>query len=172
MASRTCWPEGSRTYLGRQTRARIGPGIPKRACPQQTGPPLRRRPSWTRRPFQWRTWRTDQFRRMRVSRCANIRSPSHTNQLVGYVSVILPGKLLSDSTLHQSRQRGQNVDRRVDLPVVELTVDKDLTLGNVSSQIGDGVGDVCGYKGKDTPFESIGGSLRHSPSLGMVKMGI
>lgn len=79
--------------------------------------------------------------------------------------MILPCEFLSDGTLHQSGQRRQDVDRRVDLPVVELTVDEDLSLGligekvalsagvnecnaspanthNVSGQIGNGMGDV------------------------------
>ena len=79
--------------------------------------------------------------------------------------MILPREFLSDGTLHQSGQRRQDVDRRVDLPVVELTVDEDLSLGlmdekvalsagvnecntspastyNVSGQIGNGMGDV------------------------------
>lgn len=79
--------------------------------------------------------------------------------------MILPREFLSDGTLHQSGQRRQDVDRGVDLPVVELTVDEDLSLGlidrkvvlsagvkeyipspantyNVSGQIGNGMGDV------------------------------
>jgi hypothetical protein len=50
-------------------------------------------------------------------------------QLVGHVPMILPCKLLTDSTLHQSRQRGQDVDGRVDLPVVKLTINENLSLG-------------------------------------------
>jgi hypothetical protein len=43
--------------------------------------------------------------------------------------MIFPCKLFTDSTLHESGQRGQDVDRRVDLSVVELTINKDLSLG-------------------------------------------
>ena len=39
-------------------------------------------------------------------------------------------------------REGSTLMGRVDLPVVELTVNVDLTLGNVSGQIGDGVGDI------------------------------
>jgi len=56
--------------------------------------------------------------------------------------VILSGKLLSDSRLHESGKRGQDVDGRVDLPVVELTIDEDLALCDITSQIRDRMGDI------------------------------
>jgi hypothetical protein len=65
-----------------------------------------------------------------------------TYQLVGDISVILSGKLLSNSRLHESGERGQDVDRGVNLLVVELTVDEDLTFCDITSQIGDRVGDI------------------------------
>lgn len=64
-------------------------------------------------------------------------------QLVGHIPVILPRQLLPDRRLHQPRQRREHVDGRVDLSVVELSVDRDLTLGNVTSKIGNRVGNVC-----------------------------
>ena len=64
-------------------------------------------------------------------------------QLIGDITVILPGEFLTDSTLHETRQRRQHVDGRVNLSVVELTVDKDLALRNVTSQIGDRMGNIC-----------------------------
>jgi len=63
-------------------------------------------------------------------------------QLIGYISVILSGKLFSDSRLHESGKRGQDVDGRVDLPVVELTIDEDLSLCDITSQIRDRMGDI------------------------------
>ena len=48
-------------------------------------------------------------------------------ELVGHVRVVLPGHSLADGGLHQSTQRGQHVDGRVDLAVVQLTVNVDLT---------------------------------------------
>lgn len=57
--------------------------------------------------------------------------------------MILTGHALTDGRLHETRERGKNVDRGVDTLVVELTVNEDLALGNVTSQIGDRVGDVC-----------------------------
>jgi len=56
--------------------------------------------------------------------------------------VILPGEFLSDGGLHKSGERGKNVDRRVDLSVVKLSVDEDLSLCDVTGKIGDGVGDI------------------------------
>ena len=49
-------------------------------------------------------------------------------QLVGHISVVLSGKLLADSALHQPRKRGQNVDWWVNLTIVELAIDEDLSL--------------------------------------------
>lgn len=79
--------------------------------------------------------------------------------------MVTTSQLLSDSTLHQSREGGEDaarereksanerrergkkredaLDRRVDLLVVQLTVDRDLTLRDVTRQIGNRVGDVC-----------------------------
>ena len=56
--------------------------------------------------------------------------------------MILSGKLFSDSRLHKSRERGQDVDRGVNLPVVELTIDEDLALCNITSQVRDRVSDI------------------------------
>jgi hypothetical protein len=64
-------------------------------------------------------------------------------QLVGHVTVVLASVALADGGLHETRQRGEDVDWRVNTLVVKLTVDEDLALGNVTSQIGNGVGDVC-----------------------------
>lgn len=53
--------------------------------------------------------------------------------------MVLPGQLLADSTLHQTRKRWQYVDRWVYLLVVQLSIDEDLTLGDIASQICCGV---------------------------------
>ena len=63
--------------------------------------------------------------------------------------MILPGHSLPNGRLHQSGERGQNVDWGIDLSVVELTVDVDLTLGDVAGQIRDGVSDVIVRHGQD-----------------------
>uniref|UniRef100_A0A2M4D215 Putative secreted protein n=1 Tax=Anopheles darlingi TaxID=43151 RepID=A0A2M4D215_ANODA len=63
-------------------------------------------------------------------------------QLVGHIRVILARHALTDGGLHQTRQRRQHVDRRIDLSVVQLTIDVDLTLGNVTGQIGNRMGDI------------------------------
>mmetsp|Transcript_8763 Transcript_8763/g.12022 ORF Transcript_8763/g.12022 Transcript_8763/m.12022 type:complete len:403 (-) Transcript_8763:296-1504(-) len=48
----------------------------------------------------------------------------------------------TDGRLHQTRQGGEHIDGRVDLPVVQGVVDKDLTLSDVASQVGNGMGDI------------------------------
>lgn len=48
----------------------------------------------------------------------------------------------ADGRFHQTGERGQDVDWRVDTLVVQLTIDEDLSLRDVASQIGDGVGDI------------------------------
>lgn len=47
-----------------------------------------------------------------------------------------------NSFLHETGERGEDVDGRVNLLVVKLTIDEDLALSNVASQIGDGMGDI------------------------------
>jgi hypothetical protein len=63
-------------------------------------------------------------------------------QLVGDGSMVLAGHTLANSGLHETRQRGQYVDRRVDLSVVDLTIDVDLSLSNITGQIGNRVGNI------------------------------
>lgn len=66
-----------------------------------------------------------------------------TDQLVRYITVVLPGQFITDGTLHQTRQGRQHIDGWVDLPVVQLTVDEDLSLGDVASQVGNWMCDIC-----------------------------
>ena len=66
--------------------------------------------------------------------------------------------VLLDGLLHEAGEGGQDVDGRVDLLVVQLPVDEDLSLRDVACQIGDGVGDVV--------------VLSLSKSTGMERMGI
>ena len=56
--------------------------------------------------------------------------------------MILSGVTLTDTILHQSGQRRQNIDRRINCLAVKLTVQNDLTLGDVSGQVRDRVGDI------------------------------
>jgi hypothetical protein len=57
--------------------------------------------------------------------------------------MVLAGQLLADRALHETRQRRQNVDGRVDLSVVELAINEDLALRDVACQVRDRVGDIC-----------------------------
>jgi len=55
----------------------------------------------------------------------------------------------SNSRLHESGERGEHVDWWVDLSVVEISVNEDLSLGNVTSQIWDGMSDIIVGHGKN-----------------------
>jgi hypothetical protein len=63
-------------------------------------------------------------------------------QLVGHVAVVFPCAALADGGLHETGERGEDVDGWVDTLVVELTVDEDLAFRNVTCQVGDGMCDV------------------------------
>mmetsp|Transcript_62504 Transcript_62504/g.167420 ORF Transcript_62504/g.167420 Transcript_62504/m.167420 type:complete len:421 (+) Transcript_62504:365-1627(+) len=80
--------------------------------------------------------------------------------LIGDVGVVHSRHSLANTRLHQSGQRRQHVDRRVDLPVVQTAVHKHLPLSNVAGQIWDGVGDVIVGHGQDREL-----SDRPVPSL-------
>lgn len=58
-----------------------------------------------------------------------------THQLVGDIGVVLTGHALTDGGLHQTRQRWQHVDWRVDLPVMQLTVDVNLSREHINVYI-------------------------------------
>lgn len=64
-------------------------------------------------------------------------------KLVRDIGVIATGELLANSRLHETRKRWKDVDWWVDTLVVQLTVNEDLTLGNVTSKIGNRVSDIC-----------------------------
>ncbi len=48
----------------------------------------------------------------------------------------------ADGGLHETRKRRQHVDWGVDLPVVQVSVNKYLAFGDVASQVGNGMSDV------------------------------
>lgn len=56
--------------------------------------------------------------------------------------MILPCKLFADCTLHETRQRRQDIDRRIYLTIMELPVDKNLPFRYVPSEIRNGMGDI------------------------------
>jgi hypothetical protein len=62
--------------------------------------------------------------------------------LVGDVAVIFSRAALADRRLHETREGWQNVNWRIDTPVVELTVDEDLSLGDVARQVRDRMCDI------------------------------
>ncbi len=54
-------------------------------------------------------------------------------ELVGNLLVVGPGSLVSDGRLHETTETGQDVDWRVDVSIVELSIEVNLTLGDVAS---------------------------------------
>jgi len=72
--------------------------------------------------------------------------------------VIISGELLegtvllflnTNSGLHQTGERRKYINWRVDLSVVEITVNEDLSFSNVTSKIWDGMGDIIVRHGED-----------------------
>jgi len=94
---------------------------------------------------------------------------SDTYELIGDISMILPCQLLTNSALHQTRKRRQHIDGRVDLPVVELPIDEDLALSNVTSEIRNRMCDVYAKSYEVNRFIKKWANI---PSLGIVRMGI
>jgi hypothetical protein len=56
--------------------------------------------------------------------------------------MVLSCAALTDGRLHETREGGQHVDRWVDTLVVQLTVNEDLSLRNVTCQVRDGMCDI------------------------------
>ena len=57
--------------------------------------------------------------------------------------MIVTSTTFANGGLHQTGERGKDVDRRVDALVVQLTVDEDLALSDVSCQIGNWMCNIC-----------------------------
>lgn len=63
-------------------------------------------------------------------------------QLVGHIGVVLASTAFTNSRFHETRKRWEDVDGRADTLVVKLTINEDLTLSNVTSQVRNGVSDI------------------------------
>ena len=62
-----------------------------------------------------------------------------------------------DGFLHETGKRGQDVDWWIDLFVVQLPIDENLSLCDVASEIGDGMRDVIVLSGVEvTGMERMG----------------
>mmetsp|Transcript_52457 Transcript_52457/g.145440 ORF Transcript_52457/g.145440 Transcript_52457/m.145440 type:complete len:286 (+) Transcript_52457:113-970(+) len=70
-------------------------------------------------------------------------------ELVRDVGVVSTRHALADTGFHEAAERRQNIDGRVDLPVVQGPVHKDLALGDVAREIRDRVRDVVIWHGQD-----------------------
>ena len=65
-----------------------------------------------------------------------------THQLVRHLSMIPASHSLANSRLHQSRQGGKYIDGRIDLTIVELPVNVDLSFCDIASQIRNRMSDI------------------------------
>jgi hypothetical protein len=63
-------------------------------------------------------------------------------QLVGHIGVVLTSAALADSGLHQTGQGRQHVNGRINTLVGKLTVNENLTLSNITSQVRNGVSNI------------------------------
>ena len=67
-------------------------------------------------------------------------------ELVGDVAVVFAGMAFADGGFHEAGEGREDVDGWVDTFVVELTINEDLALSDVTCKIGDGMGDICKRK--------------------------
>lgn len=63
--------------------------------------------------------------------------------------VILSGHALTNSVLHQTGERWQDVDWWIDVSLVHLSIDVDLTLSDIACEIWDWMGDIIVWHGKN-----------------------
>lgn len=83
--------------------------------------------------------------------------------------MILSGESLSDGGLHESGKRWQDVDGRIDLLVVELSVNENLSLSDISGKIWNWVSDIIVGHGQD--WDLSNGSVLSSDSTGSLVDG-
>ena len=70
-------------------------------------------------------------------------------ELVGHRAVVATSHALSNGRLHQTRQRRKDVNRGENALGMQLTVEVDLSLGNVTRKIGNRVSNIIVGHGKD-----------------------
>lgn len=56
--------------------------------------------------------------------------------------MVLTSTAFTNGRFHETRKRREDVDGRADTLVVKLTINEDLALSNVTSQVRNGVGDI------------------------------
>jgi hypothetical protein len=65
-----------------------------------------------------------------------------TYQLIRHIAMILSRHTLTNGGLHQTGKRWKDIDGRIYLSVVQLTINKDLSLCDISRQIRNRVGNI------------------------------
>lgn len=63
-------------------------------------------------------------------------------KLVGDFLVVCSCSLLSNGAFHKTTQRWQNIDRRINVSVMKLSVQVDLTLCDIPRKVRDGMSDI------------------------------
>lgn len=69
--------------------------------------------------------------------------------LIGDLRMINSGETLTNSMLHESGERWQDIDRWINLSLMHVSINVDLSFGNISSKIGDRMGDIVIWHGQD-----------------------
>lgn len=65
-----------------------------------------------------------------------------TYQLIRHIAMILSRHTLTNGGFHQTRKRRKDIDRRIYLSVVQLTINKNLSFCNISRQIRNRMGNI------------------------------
>mmetsp|Transcript_3470 Transcript_3470/g.7235 ORF Transcript_3470/g.7235 Transcript_3470/m.7235 type:complete len:264 (-) Transcript_3470:535-1326(-) len=78
--------------------------------------------------------------------------------------MVVSGHAFSNGGFHETGQRGEDVDGREDALCVELTVEIDLSLSNISSQIGNRMRDIIVRHRQDGQLRDRSVPAHHTPS--------
>mmetsp|Transcript_34359 Transcript_34359/g.77378 ORF Transcript_34359/g.77378 Transcript_34359/m.77378 type:complete len:274 (+) Transcript_34359:236-1057(+) len=84
-------------------------------------------------------------------------------KLVGDRAVVVTRHALTNGRLHETRQRWQHINRRENSLGVQLTIEVNLALGNVTSQVGNWVRDIIVGHRQDRKLSDGPVSSDHSP---------
>ena len=66
----------------------------------------------------------------------------YSHQLIGNIRMILTGQTRTNSTLHQTRKRGKYINRRINTTTMQTSININLTLSDITSQIRNWMGNI------------------------------
>lgn len=81
------------------------------------------------------------------------------------------GSVLFNGFLHETRKRRKDVDGRVDLFIMKLSINEDLSFRNVASKIRNRVGDIVILRSVDEYWHGEDGNLGDGSVLAMDSTG-